>query len=122
MLCARARRTGFKIRTKVVDTCSTVRPGVHATDINIHNPNTKKRASIDKNFQVLVLNGVPLGREPKNVKGKVLDKIVLQRRDHHRIPGADQRSRTECDRRVYHDGSADEVRQHGVQTTGKTKE
>ncbi len=60
------------------DKCSTVRPGIYATDINIHNPSTTKVAEIRKNFLVLVRNGEVLGREPDMVEGKVLDQIGLK--------------------------------------------
>ena len=60
------------------NTCSTVRPGIYATDINIHNPSTTHVAGISKNFLVLVRNGEVLGREPKFVEGKVLDQIALK--------------------------------------------
>lgn len=60
------------------ENCSTVRPGVYATDINIHNTHIALRANIRKNFLVLVKNGEVLGREPNSVKGQVLDSMTLK--------------------------------------------
>lgn len=58
-------------------TCSPVRQGAYATEINIHNFQRDKEAQIEKRALVLVHNDEPLGREPRFVKATPFDKIAL---------------------------------------------
>jgi hypothetical protein len=58
-------------------TCSPVRQGIYATEINIHNFQRDKEAVIEKRAIVLVHNGDAVGREPKFVKAQPFDKIAL---------------------------------------------
>ena len=57
--------------------CSPVRAGIYATEINIHNFQPQLEAKIEKRIMVLVDQGAPVGREPKTVKAKPFDLIVL---------------------------------------------
>jgi hypothetical protein len=58
-------------------TCTTgVRPGIYATDINIHNYQDEK-VSIEKYVLPLVFVGSPQGREPRVVRAKAGDKLIL---------------------------------------------
>ena len=56
--------------------CTPVRPGVYATEINIHNHNNAP-AAIRKLFIPLVLGGAVIGREPKTAGVKASDRITL---------------------------------------------
>lgn len=58
-------------------TCSPVRQGTYATEINIHNFQRDKEAVIEKRAILLVHNDSPDGREPKLVKARPFDKITL---------------------------------------------
>jgi hypothetical protein len=53
-----------------------VRPGVYATEINIHNPNPV-RADVRKRFIPLVMNGKAVAREPEFGGIKAEDAIAL---------------------------------------------
>ena len=53
-----------------------VRPGVYATEINIHNANPV-RADVRKRFIPLVVEGKAVGREPEFAGVRALDAIVL---------------------------------------------
>ncbi len=55
---------------------SPVRPGFYATEINIHNYNSKE-ARVQKYVLPLVDRGEVLGREPRYVKPEAFDSIVL---------------------------------------------
>lgn len=59
--------------------CSSVRPGVYATEINIYNPHPTE-AAIRKQFVPVVFAGTVVGREPAVVDAKADDKIVLRPR------------------------------------------
>lgn len=54
----------------------TVRPGVYATEINIHNFQDV-HACIDKRVLPVVFCGAPVGREPRHVGPRAEDRIVL---------------------------------------------
>lgn len=56
--------------------CTPVRPGVYATEINIHNYKCHE-AKVEKWFIPLVFSGAPVGREPRVSKRRALDRIVL---------------------------------------------
>ena len=56
--------------------CTSVVPGVYATEINIHNPKCHD-AAIEKRFIPLVLAGAAIGREPKIVSARAQEKIRL---------------------------------------------
>lgn len=56
--------------------CATVRPGIYATEINIHNFKCRD-AEIEKSVLPLVLAGAPLGREPRVSKRRALERIKL---------------------------------------------
>ena len=56
--------------------CSPVRPGVYATEINIHNYKCRD-AEIEKWFIPVVLAGAVVGREPRVAKRKVVDRLKL---------------------------------------------
>ena len=53
-----------------------VRPGVYATEINIHNYHDT-RVAIRKQVLPVVLEGKPQGREPRYVRVQAQDAIVL---------------------------------------------
>jgi hypothetical protein len=53
-----------------------VLPGRYATDVNIHNPSGRE-ARIEKVFIPLVVNGEPIGREPRYSQPRAKDFIVL---------------------------------------------
>jgi Integrin beta chain VWA domain len=58
-------------------TCATgVRPGIYATEINIHNYQDEK-VSIQKSVLPVVFAGAPQGREPRVVQAKARDTLVL---------------------------------------------
>src|SRR5437868_1279943 len=57
--------------------CSPVRQGIYATEINIHNFNRDQEARIEKRALLLVQNDEPKGREPHFVKAQAFDKILL---------------------------------------------
>jgi len=57
--------------------CSPVRQGIYATEINIHNFNRDQEARIEKRAFLLVHNDEPKGREPHFVKAQPFDKIAL---------------------------------------------
>jgi hypothetical protein len=58
-------------------TCPTgVRPGIYATEINIHNYQDNK-VSIEKFVLPLVFAGVPQGREPRVVQAKARETVVM---------------------------------------------
>lgn len=56
--------------------CAPVRPGVYATEINIHNHKCRD-AEIEKWLIPMVIAGAPLGREPRLVKRRLGDRIKL---------------------------------------------
>jgi len=56
--------------------CSPVRPGVYATEINIHNYQSEE-AVIEKRLIPVVLADAPIGREPRFVGTKAVDHIKL---------------------------------------------
>jgi hypothetical protein len=56
--------------------CTPVRPGVYATEINIHNYKCHD-AVIEKWLIPTVLAGAPVGREPRVVKRRIGDRIKL---------------------------------------------
>jgi hypothetical protein len=56
--------------------CGPVRPGVYATEINIHNYHDTE-ASLQKFVIPVVLAGAAAGREPKCAGRKASDRIVL---------------------------------------------
>lgn len=56
--------------------CAPVRPGVYATEINIHNRKCRD-AEVEKWLMPMVLAGAPLGREPRVVKRRLGDRIKL---------------------------------------------
>lgn len=56
--------------------CASVRPGFYSTEINIHNF-TYKKAVIEKRVYAVVIAGEVVGREPKFVRPRAQDKIVL---------------------------------------------
>lgn len=56
--------------------CSPVRPGIYATEININNYSDRK-APLLKYLLPLVRAGEVIGREPRFVERKLVDKIVL---------------------------------------------
>jgi hypothetical protein len=57
--------------------CTTVVPGRYATAVTIYNPGPCP-ATIEKRFAPLLLNGEPIGREPRTVGAKPFARIVLQ--------------------------------------------
>jgi hypothetical protein len=59
--------------------CSSVRPGVYATEINIYNPHPAE-VVIRKLFVPVVFSGTVVGREPNVADVKAEDKIVLRPR------------------------------------------
>ncbi|MGH9719594.1 MAG: hypothetical protein ACRD8O_05240, partial [Bryobacteraceae bacterium] len=56
--------------------CAPVRPGVYATEINIHNYHDETVA-VRKFVIPIVLAGAPIGREPGVAKLKAVDRIIL---------------------------------------------
>jgi hypothetical protein len=56
--------------------CTTVQPGRDATEINIHNFGLRP-VEIQKRFIPVVLAGAPVGREPRIVAVRAIDKIAL---------------------------------------------
>lgn len=56
--------------------CAPVRPGIYATEINIHNPH-EKDARIRKYVIPVVFSGAVIGREPRTAGRKAIDRIVL---------------------------------------------
>jgi hypothetical protein len=54
-----------------------VRPGIYATEVNIHNFHPTREASIQKSVLPVVLAGMPLGREPRYVYRRGWDWITL---------------------------------------------
>ncbi|MDV7402404.1 hypothetical protein RZS08_63875, partial [Arthrospira platensis SPKY1] len=56
--------------------CTPVRPGVYATEINIHNHKCRD-AEVEKWLMPMVLAGAALGREPRVVKRRLGDRIKL---------------------------------------------
>jgi hypothetical protein len=56
--------------------CTSVRPGIYATEINIHNYH-EKDVKVAKRVTPVVLSGVPMGREPKFAGPKAADRINL---------------------------------------------
>jgi hypothetical protein len=56
--------------------CTPVRPGIYATEINIHNFSSTE-AKIHKLLLPTVFAGAPAGREPRIVEPKIVDTIVL---------------------------------------------
>lgn len=59
------------------ESCTSVRPGVYATEINIHNFKDTE-TSIVKYVLPVVLGGEAIGREPNFVEPKAKDSIVLR--------------------------------------------
>lgn len=57
--------------------CAPVRPGVYATEINIHN-HLDQDVKIEKHVIPIVFAGAPAGREPLYVQRRASDKIALQ--------------------------------------------
>jgi hypothetical protein len=58
-------------------TCTPVRQGAYATEINIHNFQTNAPATIQKRALLLVHNGAPVGREPGIAKAQPFAAITL---------------------------------------------
>ncbi len=56
--------------------CASVRPGIYATEINIHNYKCHE-AEIEKRLIPLVLAGAAVGREPRISGQRVVDRIKL---------------------------------------------
>jgi len=56
--------------------CSPVRPGIYATEINIHNFN-HTAAQVSKRVLQIVQNDAPVGREPGFAKVAQFDQITL---------------------------------------------
>lgn len=56
--------------------CAPVRPGIYATEINIHNYKCHD-AEIEKRLIPLVMAGAAVGREPRVAKQRVVDRIRL---------------------------------------------
>ncbi len=56
--------------------CTTVRPGIYATEINIYNHNDKE-VPIRKRVVPVVMAGAPAGREPRFASSRADDKITL---------------------------------------------
>lgn len=54
-----------------------VRPGIYATDINIHNYHSWEWAWVRKSVLPLVYAGLPQGREPQSVTSRAWDGIYL---------------------------------------------
>jgi hypothetical protein len=57
--------------------CSVVRQGAYATEINIHNFNRREEAKIEKRALLLVHNDSPVGREPRFAKPQPFAEITL---------------------------------------------
>jgi hypothetical protein len=60
-----------------VPTCTPVRQGAYATEINIHNIQTTATAQITKRVLLLVHNDSPVGLEPHQVKAQPFATIAL---------------------------------------------
>jgi hypothetical protein len=58
--------------------CFPVRPGTYATEINIYNHHLDQAAEVEKFFVPLVLNGEPIGREPRVAGVRTREAIVLK--------------------------------------------
>jgi hypothetical protein len=56
--------------------CTSVRPGIYATEINIHNYQ-EKEVKIGKRVTPLVLAGAVIGREPRIAVPRATDRIIL---------------------------------------------
>jgi hypothetical protein len=56
--------------------CTSVRPGIYATEINIHNYH-EKEVRVVKHITPLILAGASIGREPKFGLPKAKDHIIL---------------------------------------------
>ena len=56
--------------------CTSVRPGIYATEINIHNYH-EKDVKVAKRVTPLVLAGAAIGREPRFSGPKAVDRITL---------------------------------------------
>jgi hypothetical protein len=57
--------------------CFSVRPGIYATEINIHNYHDKE-VKVDKRVIPLVFAGAAIGREPRSASIKASDGILLR--------------------------------------------
>jgi hypothetical protein len=57
--------------------CSPVRPGIYATEVNIHNFHPDQGATIKKSALLLIHNDEPVGREPRFVKKQPFASIQL---------------------------------------------
>jgi hypothetical protein len=53
-----------------------VRPGIYATEINIHNYH-KETVNIEKFLLPVVIAGAPKGREPRYVRARAVDRMVM---------------------------------------------
>lgn len=65
---------------EVADGCCclpAVRPGVYATEVNIHNFHPYRSTWVSKSLLPMVLSGVPVGREPRSVGRQAFDEILL---------------------------------------------
>ena len=60
------------------NTCVSVRPGTYATEINIYNYHLDQVAEIEKFFIPLVINGEPIGREPRTATVRGKEAIALK--------------------------------------------
>jgi hypothetical protein len=58
-------------------TCTPVRQGTYATEINIHNFQTAHAATIQKRVLLLVHNDAPVGREPQIARAQPFANITL---------------------------------------------
>ena len=58
--------------------CFPVRPGTYATEINIYNYHLEQPAEIEKLYIPFVLNGEPIGREPRVVGVRQKETIPLK--------------------------------------------
>jgi hypothetical protein len=58
-------------------TCTPVRQGAYATEINIHNFQTTALANIQKRALLLVHNDAPVGREPQIARAQHFAQITL---------------------------------------------
>lgn len=64
-----------------------VKPGNYATDINIHNPNYRVQARLDKKFLVMVFNGQAIAAEPNSTGTRRVITMTL---------GADMATMDDC--------------------------
>jgi hypothetical protein len=77
MLCGSQQRLKGEDDDRRERECTTVVPGRYATAVTIYNPGPC-RATIEKRFAPVLLNGKAIGREPETVQAKPFARIVLQ--------------------------------------------